>query len=135
MFAAHSPYLSKVSAGIRWRFLKGAVGGCIEDRSVGGQHVASWVLGGSLRLWLGENLRGQLALVLLRRAGGGGGDRASPRREHLGSSRCLVVGVMLWERRRNRKWLDAKACGSSAKEISNISRDQPRAIDQTDRNT
>lgn len=127
MFAARSPYLSKVSAGVRWRFLKGAVGGCIEDRSVGGQHVASWVLGGSLRLWLGRDLGGQLALVLLR--------RFSPRREHLGSSRCLVVGVMLWERRRNRKWLAARACGSSAKEISNISKDQPRAIDQTDRNT
>lgn len=100
------------STGVRWRFLKGAVGRAVEDRSVGGQHEASWVLGGSLRLRLGGNLRGLLVLVLLRRAAVGG--RASFW-DHLRSSRCLVVAVVLWERRRDKEWLVASVCGDPAK--------------------
>lgn len=90
-------FLTDGSAGIRWRFLKGAVGRSIEDRSVGRQHVAACVLGGSLRLWLGGSLRGLLVLVFLRQAGVRCG--ASLRK---GSSRWLVAAVMLWERRGDR---------------------------------
>lgn len=78
------------SAGVRWGFLEGAVGGSVQSWSVGGQHVSPRVLGGSLRLWLHVDLGGHLALVLLGGAGGGAsvGD-------HLRSSRWLeVVGVL-----------------------------------------
>lgn len=83
------------SAGIRRRLLEGAVGGSIQHRSVGSQHVASWVLGGSLRLWLGGSLGGLLALALLR-----GAEARASISDHLGSSRCLVAAGMLWGRRR-----------------------------------
>jgi len=88
----HSPAcLSQRSAGVRRRFLEGAVWGSVEDRSVGGQHVSSWFLGGSL--WLAGDLRRLLALVLLRGAGGG-----ASLWDHLRSSRCLVVAGVLWMR-------------------------------------
>lgn len=89
--------LAEGSAGVRWRFLKGAVGGSVEYRSVGCQHVPSWFLGASLRLQLVGSLRGLLVLVLLRGAGGGG--RGASVRDQLGCSRCLVVAVVLWERK------------------------------------
>lgn len=88
------------SAGVRWRFLKGAVGRTVEDGGVGGQHVAPWFLGAALRLLLGPALGGLLVLVLvlvvLGQAGAGG--RASIRHE-LGGSRGLVAAVVLEEER------------------------------------
>lgn len=87
---------SRPSAGVRWGFLKGAVGGSIQSRSVGGQHVSPRVLGGSLRLRLHVSLGGHLALVLLRGAGGGASVRV-----HLGSGGWLeVIGVLT-----GRKWV------------------------------
>lgn len=93
---APSVCLTSGSAGVRWRFLKGAVGRTKEDRSVGCQHVATWFLRGSLRWWLGGSLRGLLVLVFLRQAGVR--SRAFLR-DQLGSSRWLIAAVMLWERR------------------------------------
>lgn len=89
-------WLTDGSAGIRWRFLKGAVGRSVEDRSVGCQHVATCFLGGSLRWWLGGSLRGLLVLVFLRQTGVG---RRASLRNQLGSSRWLIAAVMLWERK------------------------------------
>lgn len=87
------------SAGVRRRFLKGAVGGTVENGSVWSQHEASsWFLGVALRLRLGGSLRGLLGL--LGRARGGG---HPPLRDHLGRSRCLVVVVVLIQRRRERE--------------------------------
>lgn len=82
--------MSQGSVGIRWRFLKGAIGGSIEDRGVGGQHVATLVLGSSCALRLDGSLRG--LLVLLRLAGGGGG---ASFRDQLGCSRRREIIVML----------------------------------------
>ena len=88
------------SAGVRRRFLKGAVGGPVEDGSVGCQHVASWFLGASLRLWLGGSLlRGLLVLVLFRQTGAG---RGASLRDQLGSGGRLIAAVMLLERGRDR---------------------------------
>lgn len=89
--------LSEGSAGVRWRFLKGAVGGSVEDRSVGCQHVLPCFLSDSLRLWLVWSLRGLLVLVLFRTTVG---PRASLG-DHLVSSMWLIAAGMLWERRRD----------------------------------
>ena len=91
------------SAGVRRRFLNGAEGGSVQDGGVGSQHEAAWFLGGSLGL--GGGLRGRL--VLLRREGGGGEASVWV---HLGRSRCLVVAVMLRERRGHGEWWVVAAC-------------------------
>lgn len=82
------------SAGIRRGLLERVVGGSVQDGSVGGQHVASGVLGGSLRRRLCGHLGRLLALALLR----GVGARASVR-DHLGGGRCLEAAGVLKGRR------------------------------------
>lgn len=82
-------HLSSTSAGVRRRLLEGAVGGSVEDGSVGSEHEASRLLGVSLRLRLGGSLG---RLRLLGRAGGGG---HAALRQHLGRRRGLVAVVVL----------------------------------------
>lgn len=80
------------SAGVWWRFLKGAECGSVEGRSIGGQPVDSRVLGGPLRLRLGGNLSRLLVLVFLRGAGAAFG-------HHLGSCWWLVAVGVLWRKK------------------------------------
>lgn len=80
------------SAGVWWRFLKGAECGSVEGRSVGGQPVDPRVLGGPLRLRLGGNLSRLLVLVLLRGA-------SAAFRHHLGSCWWLVAVGVLWRKK------------------------------------